>query len=152
MATTRVERYIDAPPAAVHRALLDADAVQRWMVPDAMTSEVHVFEPVEGGRFRISLTYDDPTSAGKTSGHTDTFEGRFERIVPDREVVQVVEFESDDADIRGVMTITYTLAADAGGTTVTGVHENLPPGVSPEDNELGWRMSLDKLAAVVETA
>jgi hypothetical protein len=26
----------------------------------------------------------------------------------------------------------------------------VPPGVSPVDNELGWRRSLDKLAALVE--
>ncbi|HEX8008771.1 MAG TPA: hypothetical protein VF482_20365 [Trebonia sp.] len=30
------------------------------------------------------------------------------------------------------------------------VYENLPPGVSPADNELGWSMSLDKLASLVE--
>jgi hypothetical protein len=41
--------------------------------------------------------------------------------------------------------------ADAdGGTDVLGVHDNLPPGVSPADNETGWRMALDKLAALVE--
>ena len=27
---------------------------------------------------------------------------------------------------------------------------NLPPGVRPEDNELGWTMSVGKLAALVE--
>ena len=26
----------------------------------------------------------------------------------------------------------------------------VPPGVSPEDNELGWQMSMGKLAALVE--
>jgi hypothetical protein len=31
------------------------------------------------------------------------------------------------------------------------VHDNLPRGVSPADNEMGWRMALDKLAALVET-
>jgi hypothetical protein len=28
--------------------------------------------------------------------------------------------------------------------------EHLPPGVSPADNELGWSMSIDKLAKLVE--
>jgi hypothetical protein len=49
-----------------------------------------------------------------------------------------------------VMTITYTLTARDGGTDISGVHEGLPSGVSPADNELGWRMSLAKLAALVE--
>ena len=77
-------RHFRAPRARVYRALLDAEAVRRWMVPDSMTSHIHSFDPHEGG------------------------------------------------------------------TELTGVHENLPPGVSPNDNELGWRMSMEKLAGLVE--
>jgi uncharacterized protein YndB with AHSA1/START domain len=147
---TRLSRYIRAPRAAVYRALLDAEAVRRWMVPEGMTSHVHSFEARQGGAFRISLTYDVPTAAGKTSAHTDSFHGRFVKLVPDTEVVQVVEFETADPALEGEMTITYRLADADDGTTLTGVHENLPPGVSPADNELGWGMSLDKLARLVE--
>ena len=150
MTTTRVTRHIGASRAAVYRALLDPAAVQRWMVPDNMTSEVHTFDAREGGTFAISLTYDDPTAAGKTTGATDSFRGRFERLVPDAQVVQAIEFDTHDPDVQGMMTITYLLADDGDGTLVTGVHENLPPGVSAADNELGWRMSLDKLARLAE--
>ncbi len=115
-----------------------------------MTSEVHTFEPREGGEFRISLTYDAPTGAGKTSGRTDSFHGRFRRLVPGAEVVQVVEFETEDPSVAGEMTITYRLEHDGDGTELTGVHENLPPGVSPADNELGWTISIGKLADLVE--
>ena len=45
------------------------------------------------------------------------------------------------------MTITTTLAAAGGGTDLTAVHDGLPPGLSVVDNETGWRMALDKLAA-----
>jgi uncharacterized protein YndB with AHSA1/START domain len=152
MTTTRSSRHIRAPRAAVYRALLDADAVQQWMVPDGMTSEIHSFNPREGGEFRISLTYDAPTTAGKTTAQTDSFHGRFVKLVPDTEVVQAVQFESDDPAMQGEMTITYRLADARDGTEVTGVHENLPPGVSPADNELGTRMSMDKLARLVEHA
>lgn len=157
MSTTELARTMAAPRAAVYRALLDPDAVQQWMVPDGMTSEVHAFDPVEGGTFRISLTYDERTGAGKTTAHTDTFHGTFARLVPDHEVVQVVEFETDDLSMQGEMTITYQLT-DAGladgtiGTMVTGSHEGLPPGLDPADNELGWRMSMSKLAHLVEGA
>ena len=123
------------------------------MVPDGMTSDVLLFEPHEGGKFRISLTYDSPTDAGKTDARTDTFHGSFVRLVPDTEVVQVVEFETTDPELQGEMTITYALAdATDGGTDLVGVHENLPPGVRPEENELGWSISIDKLARLVETA
>jgi uncharacterized protein YndB with AHSA1/START domain len=151
VSTTRVSRHIGAPRARVYSALLDPEAVQQWMVPDGMTSEVHEFDAREGGTFRISLTYDAPTDAGKTDAHTDSFHGRFVRLEPDTEVVQVIEFETDDPELQGAMTITYRLSDVPDGTEIFGVHEGLPPGVPPEDNELGWTMSLDKLARIVET-
>ena len=147
---TRLVHRVAAPPDRVYRALLDPAAVQQWMVPDGMTSRVHAFDAREGGAFRISLTYDAPTTTGKTTDGTDTFTGRFARLVPDREVVQVVEFETDDPALRGAMTITYRLEPDGGGTTVTGLHEGLPPGLSPAENAQGWRMSMSKLARLLE--
>lgn len=151
MAITRVIKHIAAPPEHVYAALTDAESVQRWMVPDGMSSQVHDFDAREGGSIRISLTYDNPDESGKTHGATDTFRGRFTKLVPGREVVQVIEFETDDPDVAGQMTITYSLSDADGGTNLTGIHENLPPGVSPEANEQGWQMSLDKLARLVET-
>jgi uncharacterized protein YndB with AHSA1/START domain len=121
------------------------------MVPDQMTSRIHAFDGREGGTFRISLTYDAPTTAGKSSLQTDSFHGRFVELVPDTKVVEAVEFETDDSALQGEMTITYTLVDADGGTDLVGLHENLPPGVSPADNELGWSMSLDKLATLVES-
>jgi uncharacterized protein YndB with AHSA1/START domain len=150
MASTRINRHINAPRADVYRALIDADAVQRWMVPEGMTSQVHTFEPREGGQFRISLTYDAPTGTGKTAAQTDTYHGRFVRLVPGEQVVEVMEFETDDPAMHGEMTATFTLTERDGGTDLLAVHDNLPPGLSPEDNEIGWRMSLDKLATLVE--
>ncbi|NTV61947.1 MAG: SRPBCC family protein [Oscillochloris sp.] len=148
--STRLTQHINAPRAAVYRALVDAYAVASWMVPDDMTSYVHLFEPREGGAFRISLTYDAPTGIGKTTAHTDTYHGRFIRLAPGDQVVEVLEFETDDDAMRGEMTVTFTLRDADGGTEVLAVHENLPPGLSPSDNELGWRMSLEKLARLVE--
>ena len=37
-----------------------------------------------------------------------------------------------------------------GGTDALAPHDGLPRGVAPADNELGWRSSLAKLAALVE--
>ena len=122
----------------------------RWMVPDGMTSQVHAFDAREGGAFRISLTYDGATGTGKTSAQSDTFHGRFTTLVPDEKVVETIEFETADPALQGEMTATFTLVDAAGGTDVHAVHENLPPGLSPADNEKGWRMSLAKLAALVE--
>src|SRR6266498_1977542 len=101
MATTRLTRHIRAPRGVVYRALLDAEDVQQWMVPEGMTSQIHAFE-------------------------------------------------TDDRTMKGETTITYALADADDGTELILLYENLPPGVSPADNELGSRMSLDKLAKLVE--
>jgi hypothetical protein len=52
--------------------------------------------------------------------------------------------------MRGEMTMTFTLIEADGSTDVLAVHDNLPPGVSPADNETGMRMALEKLARLVE--
>ncbi|MGH8262213.1 MAG: SRPBCC domain-containing protein, partial [Steroidobacteraceae bacterium] len=72
MTATRISWHVNAPRAAVYRALLDARAVATWLVPTGMVSHVHAFEAREGGSFRVSLTYEAPTAVGNTSAHTDT--------------------------------------------------------------------------------
>ena len=150
MSSTRISRHVNAPRASVYRALLDAQAVAIWMVPTGMSSHVHAFDAREGGAFRISLTYDAPTGAGKTTAHTDTYHGRFVKLVPNEQLVEVVEFETADPALRGEMTITIALADADGGTDLLAVHDGLPPGLSAADNKAGWRSSLAKLAALVE--
>src|SRR6266536_3162465 len=150
MASTRITHHIRAPRSTVYAALLDEQAVPKWKVPDGMTCQVHAFDAREGGSFRISLTYDAPSGTGKTTAHTDTYHGRFVKLVPNEQVVEVDEFETENPALRGKMTITFTLADTDGGTNLMAVHDGLPRGVSPADNETGWRMALAKLAALVE--
>jgi uncharacterized protein YndB with AHSA1/START domain len=150
MSSTRISRRINAPRAVVYRILLDPSAIPEWKVPEGMTCHVHSFEAREGGSLRISLTYDAPGAAGKTTAHTDTYRGRFVKLVPNEQVVEVDEFETDDPALRGEMTIAITLTDADGGTALHAVHDALPSGVPPGDNETGWRMALDKLAALAE--
>ena len=44
------------------------------------------------------------------------------------------------------MTLTVTIEPVPDGANVTLLFENLPPGLRPEDNELGARQSLEQLA------
>ncbi|GAB2656630.1 hypothetical protein GCM10027068_40680 [Prescottella soli] len=115
-----------------------------------MTAEVHEFDARVGGRFRISLTYDSPDRTGKSSAHTDTYHGHFAEIVPDERMVEVLEFETDDPAMWGEMRLSITLRDNGGGTELTAKHDGLPPGVDPDDNELGWAEALDRLATLVE--
>src|ERR687895_619236 len=123
MSSTHVSRHMNAPRARVYRALLDARAVATWMVPTGMTSHVHEFDGREGGSFRISLTYDSPTGTGKTTAHTDTYHGRFVKLATNEQVVEVVEFETADPEMRGEMTITISLVD---GLLATPKYERLP--------------------------
>jgi uncharacterized protein YndB with AHSA1/START domain len=150
MGSTRLTRHINAPRAAVYRALLDPLAIAKWKVPDGMRCEVHEFEAREGGILRVSLSYDEDTGTGKTSSHTDTYRGRFEKLVPDEQVVEVDEFETNDPALQGAMTVTITLTDADGGTDLEYVHEGIPSAVPAADNETGTRMALEKLAALVE--
>jgi hypothetical protein len=76
MRSTRVSRKINAPRERVWRALQKA--------PGGMTCRVHWFDIREGGAFRISLTCNAATGAGKTTAHTDTCHGYFAELAPKR--------------------------------------------------------------------
>ena len=152
MYSTHVTQHIEAPRSVVYAALLDADAIARWRVPDGMISHVHQFDPREGGSFRVSLTYELPTGTGKSGAHTDTYHGHFVKLVPNAQVVEVSEFETSDPGMRGEMTMTTTLVDAGTGTDITIVHDGIPDTVAPADNETGTRMALAKLAALVETS
>jgi uncharacterized protein YndB with AHSA1/START domain len=150
MTSTRVSGHVNAPRVAVYRALVDADAIAAWRVPDGMRSEVHEFDAHEGGTFRISLHYDSADDVGKSSAHTDTYHGHFVELVPNERVVEAIEFESDDPAVGGVMTMTTTLRESGDGTDVLIEHDAIPDAVNPADNETGTRMALAALAAWVE--
>jgi len=143
VSTTRHTIWIDATPALVYAALLDPELIARWRVPDGMRSEVHEFEPRVGGRFRVSLTYDAPDAVGKSSTHSDTYSGHFEELLQGHRIIECLEFETDDPRMQG---------GEGTGTRLTAVHENLPAGIAPADNEAGWHDSLTKLATLLTPA
>jgi uncharacterized protein YndB with AHSA1/START domain len=147
MSTTRVSALLRAPRAAVYQALTDPAMIGRWRFPDGMTS---VVELQEDGGFRVTLTYESTDGQGKTTARSDTYRARFTHLVPAELVVEVDEFETADPQLAGEMTMTISLRDRDGSTELLAVHEGVPPGVAPEDNELGWRMALDRLAALVE--
>ncbi|RBY84820.1 SRPBCC domain-containing protein [Blastococcus sp. TF02A-26] len=148
MSTTTVSAVLAAPRDAVHRALTEPALIARWRYPEGMRSEV---EELGDGGLRVTLTYDAPDARGKTTAHSDTYRARFTHLVPGELVVEVDKFETDDPDLRGEMTTTVTLRdSPDGGTELTAVHEGVPAGIDPEQNELGWRMALDRLAALLD--
>ena len=150
--TTQASQLVKAPREAVYKAFIEPDAVAAWLAPDKMKAHVDILEPHAGGKLRMSLIYlnlnDRPR--GKTSEDTDTSEGTFVELIPNEKIVQVFEFESDQSDMAGQMKVTWRLVDADGGTEVTVLFEDIPKGIHLEDNELGSKQSLRKLAAFVE--
>ncbi|MFE9653647.1 SRPBCC domain-containing protein [Micromonospora sp. NPDC006431] len=151
MYSTRVSQHVKASRPAVYGALVDGDAIARWRVPSGMRGQVHQFEAHEGGAFRVSLTYETTGGTGKSTSRTDTYHGRFLKLVPNEQVVEVFEFETADPAFGGTMTMTTTLTDADGGTDVLVVHEGIPDSIPAADNETGTRMALANLARLVES-
>jgi uncharacterized protein YndB with AHSA1/START domain len=154
-ASTNVSRLIKAPRERVYQAFMDGESLAAWLAPGTMKGQVHTFEPRNGGKIHMSLTYQNIEESpdgkgGKSSADTDTFQGRFAEIVPNEKIVWLVEFESDEPEFAGEMKLTWSFVDADGGTEVTVLCENIPRGIRPEDNEEGSRSSLEKLAAFVE--
>ena len=105
-------------------------------------------EAAAGGGYRMSLFYppEERVFRGKTAEREDRVEVRFIELTPPRRIVEAVRFVSDDPAFLGEMTITVTFEEVAGGTEVAFLFANLPPGLRPEDNEAGTRLSLEQLA------
>lgn len=99
----------------------------------------------------MALTYSgDHPSTGKTSADTDVVEGRFAELVENERLVQIVTFDTDDSLFGGEMRMTWKLASAPGGTEVSIIAENVPPGISKTDHDAGLRSTLENLARFFE--
>jgi uncharacterized protein YndB with AHSA1/START domain len=145
--TDTAVRVITATPDAIYEAFIDPKALAKWLPPAGMSGHIETFEPRPGGHYRMTLTYDDATTGGKSGGNADVVEGRFVDLVPGQRVVQQVEFASDDPAFAGIMTMTWSLASVPGGTEVTVTADNVPDGISKQDHADGMASSLANLAA-----
>ncbi len=141
-------RLIKASPSAIYDAFVTREAVAQWLAPRGATMEIQVFEPRAGGRFQMTLTF--AAVPGKSTANTDVAVGRFVELVPQQRIVQAFEFDSPDPAFAGTMTMRWVLSAAGGGTSVTVTAENVPPGISQADHEIGMNSSLANLAAYVE--
>jgi uncharacterized protein YndB with AHSA1/START domain len=151
-ASTRNSKFIKAPQETLYRAFTDPAALAVWLAPGDMTGEVHRFDYSVGGGYQMSLYYpsSEKTLRGKTSGREDRYTARFVELTPPRRIVEAITFDSLDPTFAGEMIMEVTLEPEDGGTTVSIVFKNIPPGIRPEDNEAGTRSTLEKLARYVE--
>jgi uncharacterized protein YndB with AHSA1/START domain len=146
-------KIIKAPAEEIYKAIIDPRALALWLPPKNMKAQISLFEPWEGGRYQITLSYDlpeDKEKFAKSSDGSDITQGKFLKLVPGKCVSQSVEFVSENIGFAGSMTMTYELARCDEGTIVTIVAENVPNGISPDDHLAGMNSSLTNLALYLE--
>ncbi|TWT01534.1 SRPBCC domain-containing protein [Planomicrobium sp. CPCC 101079] len=140
-------RVIEATPKAIYQAFMNPEDLAVWLPPEGMSAHVDVFEPHEGGTYKITLTYEtDEVHLGKTSENTDVTQGRFLELVPDTKIVLAGQFDSEDEAFSGEMVQTWYLEAVEEGTKVTIICENVPTGIRKEDHDEGMNSTLENLA------
>jgi uncharacterized protein YndB with AHSA1/START domain len=139
--TIRLHRVLRAPPERVYRALLDADAMAKWLPPHGFTGKVHQMDARVGGSYRMSFT-------NFSSGRSHAFGGAFLELVPNERIRYTDQFE--DANLPGQMQTTVSLTAVTVGTEVSIVQEGVPAMIPAEACYVGWQESLALLALLVE--
>jgi uncharacterized protein YndB with AHSA1/START domain len=148
LGSSRASKIIKASPEAVYAAFLDPAALVEWLPPAEMTGRIHAFDARVGGGYEMSLFYpaDEPAFQGKTAEREDRVRVRFVTLDPTRRITEAVTFVTDDPALMGEMIMTVSLEAAGEGTEVTLACSDIPPGIRPQDNEAGSRLSLDQLA------
>jgi uncharacterized protein YndB with AHSA1/START domain len=148
--TDRAERVIAASPSRLFSCWTDPELLVFWLPPRGMSGKVDALDARVGGPFRLVLTYEDASIAGKSGGAEDVIAGQFVVVDPPRHLAFVSRFDSDDPAFQGEMRMDWHFDDVAGGTRVRIVASNVPSGISAEDHAAGMGASLTQLAALVE--
>jgi uncharacterized protein YndB with AHSA1/START domain len=138
---------VAATPEDVYAAFVDRDALAAWLPPAGMDGELSDARLREGGGFTMTLRYRNGDGSGKTTSDTDVSRVAIDELVAGERVVWGVEFESDDPDNAGRMTMTWTFRPRGRKTRVAVDATDVPPGIDAEAHQQGLDASLANLAA-----
>ena len=139
--TIRLHRVLRAPIERVYKAMVDRDALCRWMPPYGYLGTIDRIDVAVGGSYHMSFI-------NFGTGHSHSFECTFLELIPGQRIRMADKF--DDPGLAGEMTKTITLRKVMCGTELEIVHEGLPPSIPAEMCYLGWQESLSQLAKLVE--
>ena len=139
--TVRLHRVLRAAPEKIYHALLDAEAMVKWLPPHGFTGKVHHLDARVGGSYRMSFT-------NFGTGRSHSFGGEYLELVPNERIRHTDRF--DDPNLPGEMRTTISLKKVSCGTEVNIVQEGIPEVIPPEACYLGWQESLALLASLVE--
>lgn len=129
----------------VFTALVDVDARTIFLPPTGMSGSFEWFDAAPGGGYRMVLSHDDATTAGKSEANTDVVEVRFTAVDPPARLVEEVDFVSVDPRFRGTMKMTWTLDTVPSGTLVTITATDVPNGIDSADHATAFASTLANL-------
>lgn len=135
-----ITRTFDAPARLLFEAFRNPAYLKRWFGPKGWPLTLCEVDFRAGGRFRFAMTGPDGVQGG-------TFGGEYLEIVPDREIVYVIDTYDES------MIVTLTFVEHAGKTTLT--YHTLFGSVAMKNRhvgagfEPGIASGLDQLAEVV---
>ena len=138
--TVKLHRVLNAPPARVYKAFLDADAMCKWLPPHGFTAKMHSMDARVGGGYKMSFT-----NFGTGSSHS--FSVKYLELKPGELIRHTDTF--DDPNLPGEMQVTVSLKAVMCGTELSIVQEGIPDAIPTEFCYLGWQESLTLLAQLV---
>jgi uncharacterized protein YndB with AHSA1/START domain len=139
--TVRLHRVLRAPAERVYKAILDPDAMAKWLPPHGFTGKVNQMDARVGGGYRMSFT-------NFSTGKSHSFGGTYVELTPSERIRYTNRF--DDPNLPGEMNVSITLRKVACGTELSIVQEGIPAAIPVEFCYLGWQESLALLAPVVE--
>jgi len=139
--TVKLHRVLRASPEKVYRAILDGDAMAKWLPPNGFTGKVHHLDAKVGGTYKMSFT-------NFSSGKSHSFGGTFLELTPHQLIRYTDKF--DDPNMAGEIQTTITLKQVSVGTEMNVVQEGVPGVIPAEACYLGWQDSLVLLAKLVE--
>src|SRR5690349_21494999 len=137
----QLHRVLRAPPERIYRALLDPDAMAKWLPPDGVTGKDHQIGAKVGGKYKLSCT-------NFSTGKSHSFGGTYLELKPHERLRYTDKF--DDANLPGEMVTTISLKQVFCGTELDITQEGIPAAIPAEACYLGWQESLVLLAKLVE--
>jgi uncharacterized protein YndB with AHSA1/START domain len=139
--TIRLHRVLRAPAERVYRALIDPDAMVKWLPPHGFVAKVHEMDARVGGGYRMSFT-------NFGSGTSHSFGGKYIELRPNERIRYTDRF--DDPNLPGEMQVTITLRQVACGTDLDIVQEGVPAVIPLDGCYVGWQQSLSLLTDLIE--
>lgn len=137
-----IERTLDAPVDLVWRMWTDPEHFRRWYGPDGATIPLADLDVRAGGARRVCMEVATPEGPVQM-----WFAGEHREVVEPRRLVYTeAESDADGTHASPPTVVTVELEDLGGRTRVVLTHAGV---AADSPGAAGWRMALDKLAALV---